>query len=73
VAGIEIKASFAGFDRLANLIGAAGKQAPMALQRAINHTGDKAKTAMVRSLTAQTALKRQVIVRALKVTRAGPA
>lgn len=40
------------------------------LKRAINHTGDKAKTAVIKSLTQQTGLKRKIIVKALKVRRA---
>lgn len=48
----------------------AGNQAPHAIRRALNHTGDKTRTAMVRALTAQTGLKRGTIVRALKVIRA---
>ncbi|GJE45316.1 hypothetical protein [Methylobacterium soli] len=44
----------------------------MALTRALNHTGDKARTQMTRALTAQTGLKRTVIVKALRVTRASP-
>lgn len=67
---LEVKLDAAQFERLGNLIGRAGKDAPTALARAINHTGDKAKTAMTRALTVQTGLKRGVIVRALKVTRA---
>lgn len=48
----------------------AGKEAPKAISRAINHTGDKAKTQVTRALVAQTGLKRPVIVRAVKPTRA---
>lgn len=56
--------------RLGNQIGAIGAAAPLALARAINHTGDKAKTQMTRALTAQTGLKRKVIVKALRVSKA---
>lgn len=65
-----VSVDVAGLDRLANLLGAAGNQAPHALRRAVNHTGDKARTVMVRTLTLQTGLKRGVIVRAMKVNRA---
>lgn len=67
---IEIKVDAADYLRLGNMIAAAGSKAPDALRRAVNHTGDRAKTQMTRSLTAQTGLKRQVIVRALKVNKA---
>ncbi|MGU3539994.1 hypothetical protein [Methylobacterium sp. A54F] len=59
-------------ERLGNLIGAAGARVHLGLARAINHTGDKAKTQMTRALTAQTGLKRRVIVKALRVTKASP-
>ena len=67
---LEVTLDPAALVRLGNLIGQAGKNAPAALARAINHTGDKAKTAMTAALTTQTGLKRGVIVRALRVTRA---
>lgn len=47
-----------------------GNMLPDAVRRAVNHTGDKARTQVIRALTAQTGLKRSVIVRAIKVTRA---
>ena len=50
-----------------------GKDASGAAARAVNHAGDKAKTAMTRELTTQTGLKRKTIVRALRVTRASAA
>ena len=56
--------------RMANVIGALGKSAPAAIARAVNHTGDKARTQMIRTLTDQTGLQRKVIVKALRVTRA---
>lgn len=46
---------------------------PVVLSRAINHTGNKARTQMIRSLTAQTGLKRKTIVKALKKRSASPA
>lgn len=60
----------ASFIKLSNMLGAAGAGARHAIRRAINHSGDKAKTQMTRALTAQTGLPRQVIVRALRVSRA---
>lgn len=57
-------------SRLQNMIAAAGKQAPGAINRALNRAGDMARTAMVRELVPQTGLKYGVIRRALRVDRA---
>ena len=46
-------------------------KAKQALKRAIVHTGKKAKTQVVRSLTSQTGLKRKTIVKAVKDVKAG--
>ena len=70
--GLFVTLDASALERLGNLIGAAGKNAKPALARAINHTGDKAKTQMTRALTAQTGLKRRVIVKALRVNKASP-
>jgi hypothetical protein len=43
----------------------------MAIARAIRRTGDMTATQVVRTLTAQTGLKRQVIARAVKKQPAG--
>jgi hypothetical protein len=69
--GLHVTLDAASIARLGNQIGAAGARAPLALARAINHTGDKAKTRMTRALTVQTGLKRQTIVKALRVNKAG--
>jgi hypothetical protein len=56
--------------RFANQLAAVGeKKAKQALQRAIAHTGDKAKTQVIRALTKQTGLKRDVIVRAVRIRK----
>jgi len=55
-------------DRFANMM-AAAEHPEKALQRALSRTGDKAKTQVIRTLTQQTGLKRQVIVRAVKAMR----
>ncbi|UDL95492.1 phage tail protein [Lichenihabitans sp. PAMC28606] len=70
---LEVKVDPAQLERLANMIGAIGKSAPAAIARAVNHTGDKARTQMIRTLTTQTGLKRAVIVKALHVTKASGA
>jgi len=57
-------------QRFSNQLGELGARAPIALARALNHTGAKAKTAVVRNLVVQTGLKRSVIVRAVKVGKA---
>ena len=54
------------FGEAASRFRKAGKKGPIAIARAINHTGDKAKTQMVRALVPQTGLKRKTIVKALK-------
>lgn len=55
--------------KFSNQLGALGNDAPKAMQRAVAHTGDKARTQVVRALTSQTGLPRAVIVRAVRVTR----
>lgn len=52
------------------MLAAAGVKAPQAIRRAINHTGDKAKTAMARAMAKQTGMKVSVMKRALKPLRA---
>ena len=66
MSGLFVTLDASALARLGNQIGAAGKGAPLALARAINHTGAKAKTQMVRALVPQTGLKRRTIVKALR-------
>ena len=68
--GLFVTLDASALARLGNQIGAAGQAAPMALARAINHTGAKARTQMVRALVPQTGLKRRTIVKALKESKA---
>lgn len=68
--GLTVTLDASAIQRLGNQIGAAGKKAPLALARAINHTGAKARTQMIRALVPQTGLKRKVIVKALKESKA---
>lgn len=57
--------------RFGNILRSLGEgQMKVAAARALNRTGDMARTQVIRSLTEQTGLKRKVIVRALKVKRA---
>ncbi|WP_022722958.1 hypothetical protein [Rhodopseudomonas sp. B29] len=66
---LEINAS--QVEHLAELFKLAEQRAPAAIARAVRRTGDMTKTRMVRSLTKQTGLKRDVIVRAIKPRPAG--
>ncbi|EAQ35760.1 hypothetical protein NB311A_05068 [Nitrobacter sp. Nb-311A] len=56
--------------RASNLFHAAGKDAPKALVRAINHTGDKARTQMRRVLVKQTGLPMKTIRKAITSKKA---
>lgn len=53
-------------DHLAEIFKLAEQRAPAAIGRAVRRTGDMTATRVVRALTKQTGLKRQVIVRAVK-------
>lgn len=56
--------------RYANQIGALGdRKVKTALQRALRHTGDKARTRVRTELTKQTGLKKSTIIKALKVRK----
>jgi hypothetical protein len=70
MSGIVIKIEFDGSKELSNMLAAAGVKAPQAIRRAINHTGDKAKTAMARAMAKQTGMKVSTMKRALKPLRA---
>jgi hypothetical protein len=67
---IQIRIDASSIEHLGNLIGAAGPQAPQALRNAVNHTGKKARTAMVKALAPQTGLKQKVLKKALKMSQA---
>lgn len=58
-------------EELAQTFKRAEREAPLAIIRAIKRTGDMTKTRVVRSLTKQTGLKRDVIVRAIKARPEG--
>lgn len=58
-----------GVVRFENMIGALGKDGRKAMQRGLARAGDMARTQVIRALTAQTGLKRKVIVKAVKVKR----
>jgi hypothetical protein len=69
VATLEVDAS--QIADLGKLMAEAGQRAPAAIGRAIRRTGDMTRTQMVRSLTAQSGLKRKVIVKAIKAKSSG--
>ena len=70
MSSLEVTIDTSSLLRIGNMLRAAGKMAPVAIARALNHSGDKARTAMIRAETAQTGLKRKVIAAALKSKRA---
>lgn len=70
---IELKLDISQWEALGAKVQAAGKSAPKALTRAINHTGNKATTQMVRALAAQTGLKIKTTRKALKKKNASGA
>ena len=59
------------FSRLDNMMKAAGKNAGPAINRAVNRTGEMARTQMVKVLVPQTGLKYRAVRSALKLTKAG--
>jgi hypothetical protein len=69
---IELNYDFKKLDRLGNALSAARDQLPVIMMRAVNHTGAKARTAMIKVLVKQTGLKRKTILRALITKNASP-
>ncbi|MBT2130109.1 phage tail protein [Aliiroseovarius lamellibrachiae] len=53
-----------------NLLGALGQDGPKVINRALNRTGDMARTCVVRELAKQTGLPQKTIRKAVKVKRA---
>lgn len=62
---LSIQFDTTAIARASNLFHAAGKNAPLALVRAVNHTGDKARTQMRRVLVKQTGLTMKTIRKAV--------
>ena len=54
-------------ERFGNMIGALGQDGPKAVNRALNRTGDMARTRVVRALAKQTGLPQKTIRKAVKV------
>lgn len=70
---MQIKYDLKPLLKISNALHAAGKNVPLILNRAVNHTGAKALTQMRIVLVGQTGLKRKTINKALKATKAfGP-
>jgi minor tail protein Z (GPZ) len=68
---IELNLNVDQWKALGDKVAKAKGNAPKALMRAINHTGKKAKTQMVRSLAQQTGLPLKTTRKALKEKTAG--
>jgi Prophage minor tail protein Z (GPZ) len=66
----SVEATLASLVNLENVLRQVGNQAPHAIRRAVNHTGDKALTQVSRTLAKQTGVKYRVVKRALTVQRA---
>jgi hypothetical protein len=71
MAELTVKVDTHDFDRLTAMFASAGTNIKPALRRAINHTGDKARTQIGRALVKQTGLKYGKIREALHTSRAG--
>lgn len=59
-----------GFSQWANAFGQLGDKADIALARALTHEGRKAKTQVIRALTAQTGLRSATVRRAVRESSA---
>ena len=58
-------------ESMAGAFAAAGKKAPVAVRRAVAHTGDKARNRMRQVLVPQTGLTRRTINKAVRSSRSG--
>ncbi|TRD16991.1 hypothetical protein FEV53_13510 [Palleronia caenipelagi] len=65
VGDVDVK----GLTSFGNMLGALGDDAPKAVNRAINRTGDMARTQVVKKLSAQVGLPQQLIRRSVQVKR----
>lgn len=68
---MRVRIDVSAFGKAGARFRQAGKKGPIAMARALNHTGDKVRTQMIRALVPQTGLKRKTIVKALVKNRAG--
>lgn len=67
---IDLRIDTSSFRAVANRFHNAAEATPGAMNRAINHTGDKARTGVRVALVSQTGLKRKTINKAVTSTRA---
>lgn len=67
---IDLKIDLSSFGTAGQRFAQAAKEQPDAMRRAINHTGDKAKTGMKIALVVQTGLKRRTMDKALRSRKA---
>lgn len=67
---LQVEAGLGDLDKFAALFREVGNQAPHAIRRAVNWTGDKARTRVTRTLVKQTGAKYAAVRRALKIKRA---
>lgn len=66
----SVEANINALLSVENVLRQVGNQAPHAIRRAVNHTGDKALTLITRTLAKQTGVKYRVVKRSLSVQRA---
>lgn len=66
VDGVDVR----GLVHVEKMLEAVGKDGPRAVSRAMNHTGDRSRTAVVRELSRQSGLPQKVIRRAVEARRA---
>lgn len=59
-----------GLQQFENMLGAIGAEGPKVEARAVNHTGDKARTQVIRAMAKQTSLPQRTIRKAIRVKRA---
>jgi hypothetical protein len=70
-AELQVSIDTRGFQKLVSVLERAGRNVKPALRRAINHTGDKARTQIGRALVKQTGLKYGKVRQALRTVPAG--
>lgn len=63
---LQVHIDVRDYARMAKRFQGAGRNIKPALGRAVRHTGNKARTQVVRALTGQTGLKRKTIVKAVR-------
>lgn len=66
----SIEATVASLISVENVLKQLGNQAPHAIRRAVNHTGDKATTQVARALAKQTGVKYGAVKKAMYTRRA---